>query len=201
MCSPSGRMAIVPPQSWMFLRSYSWLRAAPAESGGEVGSRGYSSGLLRTLRVEALAQLDDTRSRYRCSRRHSVGGVQQRCSKRGTKMWSCRMIQARPADEQAQILAQTAVIGLASGRVFLSPQLALLSSLTRPWSTGYQRGLYRFLLAAAPAIDSRYWGRPDREPSPHSIPLGVSSVRIRSVETPRERWRVQEVGGTRVQLR
>ncbi|MBI4602616.1 MAG: hypothetical protein HY721_11715, partial [Planctomycetes bacterium] len=53
---PSGRVAMVTQQSWMFLRSFADLRAVEEENLGHVGE-GECRGLLRDTTIETLAHL------------------------------------------------------------------------------------------------------------------------------------------------
>lgn len=56
LCVASGRMAMVMPQTWMFLRSFAELRA-PEEPAETKKPSGKFSGILRQTAIEALAQL------------------------------------------------------------------------------------------------------------------------------------------------
>jgi hypothetical protein len=59
LCRPNGRVAMVTQQSWMFLRSYSELRAMPEEKLQGIRKSGTFTGLLRETSIEALAHLGE----------------------------------------------------------------------------------------------------------------------------------------------
>jgi hypothetical protein len=57
LCQSGGRVAMVTQQSWMFLRSFAGLRAAPAEKLAMKPRKPEFSGLLRETTIEDLAHL------------------------------------------------------------------------------------------------------------------------------------------------
>ena len=57
LCRPSGRVAMVTMQSWMFLSSFTDLRAMSEEKLLDSRKRGAFTGLLRETTIEALAHL------------------------------------------------------------------------------------------------------------------------------------------------
>jgi len=59
LCRPNGRVAMVTQQSWMFLRSFTDLRAVPEEKLGEAYKKGMYAGLLRETSMQTLAHLGE----------------------------------------------------------------------------------------------------------------------------------------------
>jgi len=59
LCRPGGRVAMVTQQSWMFLRSFTELRAISEEKLPEAQKRGVFTGLLRETSIESLAHLGE----------------------------------------------------------------------------------------------------------------------------------------------
>jgi len=57
LCRPNGRVAMVTMQNWMFLSSFTELRAMPEEKLREIRKPGTFTGLLRETSIEALAHL------------------------------------------------------------------------------------------------------------------------------------------------
>src|SRR5947209_1047244 len=57
LCHPNGRVAMVTMQSWMFLRSYTDLRALPDDNLREADRKGSYRGLLRETSIEGLVHL------------------------------------------------------------------------------------------------------------------------------------------------
>lgn len=57
LARPTGRVAMVTQQSWMFLSSYADLRAVPEDELTKTRERGAFTGLLRETKLETLAHL------------------------------------------------------------------------------------------------------------------------------------------------
>lgn len=57
LCMPYGRVSMVPPQTWMFQKSFAALRAVPIDQVSKVIENGGFTGLLRETKFEAIAQL------------------------------------------------------------------------------------------------------------------------------------------------
>jgi len=57
LCMPYGRVSMVPPQTWMFQKSFAALRAIPIDQVSKVIENGGFTGLLRETKFEAIVQL------------------------------------------------------------------------------------------------------------------------------------------------
>ncbi|MEI6043479.1 MAG: N-6 DNA methylase, partial [Chloroflexota bacterium] len=59
LCSQNGRVAMVTQQSWMFLQSFTELRALPEKKLSETLQKGGFTGLLREVCIEEVAHLGE----------------------------------------------------------------------------------------------------------------------------------------------
>jgi SAM-dependent methyltransferase len=100
-----GKVAMVTQQSWMFLNSYTALRAPSQDASAKALSHGY--GVLRETRLEVLAHL----GRYAFS---EIGNAAVApvlfvlgCHpSAGHHVWACRLNAPREAHHQASLLSQ-----------------------------------------------------------------------------------------------
>ncbi len=110
LAEEGGRVAIVAPQAWLFMRSYVGMRAEPVE-----GRHGEFTGLFAETRVEAVAQL----GRHAFSEADPPGNValfvMHAAKPELEHAPVCfRLSLPRPADEQARLLAQAVAGGLSA---------------------------------------------------------------------------------------
>jgi hypothetical protein len=126
LVADGGRTAMVTQQSWMFLNSYTNLRAISAEKQRK--SPRTFGGLLRETAIELLAHL----GRYAFS---EIGNAAVAPAmfifRKGEpashhRIWACRLSAPRPSDQQAWLL-RAAAEGLESALVFRPNQDQFLS--------------------------------------------------------------------------
>ncbi len=103
-----GRVAMVTQQSWMFLASYSELRAGTSDETTKQQLSGSTTGLVRGATIESLAHL----GRYAFSEitNAAVAPVLFVLSKRSFseehRVWACRLNAPRSSDVQAALLSR-----------------------------------------------------------------------------------------------
>jgi len=156
LCKPNGRVAMVTMQGWMFLHSFTELRAITDDelTSGKVPHK--SKGLLLNTSIESLVHL----GRYAFS--EIVNAVvapllfvlKQTPPLSYHQIWACRLTAPRPSEEQDALLLKSAKAGWATETVFSPYQKNLLS------------------IPEAPIV---YWL------SPHFFDLLISSYRLANV--------------------
>lgn len=129
LCRPSGRVAMVTMQGWMFLRSYSELRAMSKEKLTNEHKTGVFTGMLHETSIEGITHL----GRYAFSEIvNAVVAPVLFIAKLAKpvfhhKVWACRLTSPRPSEEQGILLLKTAQLGQATERLFTPYQMDFLS--------------------------------------------------------------------------
>jgi len=129
LCRSDGRVAMVTMQGWMFLRSFTELRAIKDEKLIGSSAPNKFKGFLRDTSIEALAHL----GRYAFSEIVNavvaplLFVVRQSSPTQQHQIWSCRLTAPRPSEEQGLLLANATKAGVATGRVFTPYQIDFLT--------------------------------------------------------------------------
>lgn len=137
---------MVTMHSWLFLRSFAELRASSKEKLSLQNSNPFQ-GILRETKLEALTHL----GRYAFSEIDVPGSPILFILKNALptvqhKLWACRLIARRPAEEQAFLLRRVSQAGIIKGLVYKPVQINFLTLPETPivyWLQDYFFALLR----------------------------------------------------------
>jgi hypothetical protein len=106
LCRPNGRVAMLTMQSWMFLRSFTELRAISEEKLQETRNREIFTGLLRETRIESLAHLGEFAFEDAAGAFVAMFVIANRKPSSEHRMVAFRLVGLKSVSEKIQILQE-----------------------------------------------------------------------------------------------
>ncbi len=106
LCLEGGRVSMITQQTWMFLRSFSDLRATSQEKLKDVQKKGEFSGLLREIQLEKLAHLGPNAFEEISGEvvQSAMFTLRKRPPSVGSYLIALRLIGLKSAKEKAEVL-------------------------------------------------------------------------------------------------